>query len=57
MAKKVRIELSLDELNEIYYVFGKTFLGKTYSLANYEVVEKVMDKVRDVIEKEGKNEG
>ena len=50
MKKKVRIELSLDELNEIYYVFAKTWLDKPYKLAKYDVVEKIMDQVREKIE-------
>jgi len=54
MEKKVQIELSLEELNEIYYVFGKTFLGKTYALANYELVEQIMDKTRELIENKNK---
>ena len=50
MEKKVRIELSLDELNEIYYVFARTWLDKPYKLAKYDVVEKIMDQVREKIE-------
>lgn len=50
MEKKVQIELSLEELNEIYYVFAKTWLDKPYVLAKYEVIEKVMDQVREKIE-------
>lgn len=49
MEKEVRIELNLEELNEIYYVLGKTFLDKNLYLAKYEVVEQVLDKVRDKI--------
>ena len=50
MEKKIRIELSLEELNELYYVFAKTWLDKPYKLAKYNVVEKVMDQVREKIE-------
>lgn len=50
MKKEVRIELSLDELNEIYYVMGKMFLDKNLHLAKYEIVEQVLDKVRDKID-------
>jgi hypothetical protein len=49
MEKKIQIELSLEELNEIYYVFGKTFLGKTYALANYELVKQIIDKTRELV--------
>ena len=49
MEKKIRIELSLEELNELYYVFAKTWLDKPYVLAKYDVVEKVMDQVREMI--------
>jgi len=52
MKKKIRIELSLEELNEVYYVFAKTYLDKPYKLAKYNVVEKVMDYVREELEKE-----
>lgn len=48
--KNIRIDLSLEELNEIYYVFAKTYLDKPYALANYTVVEKVMDRMRDELE-------
>lgn len=54
MEEKIRIELSLEELNEIYYVFGKTWLDKPYKLAKYNVIEKVMDQVRDLIETQNK---
>jgi len=56
MKKKIRIELSLDELNEIYYVFAKTWLDKPYKLAKYNIVEEVMDKVKDKIEQTNKIE-
>jgi hypothetical protein len=54
MEEKIRIELSLEELNEIYYMFGKTWLDKPYKLAKYNVIEKVMDQVRDLIETKNK---
>ena len=50
MEKKIQIELSLEELNEVYYVFGKTWIDKPYKLAKYDVVEKIMDQVREKIE-------
>ena len=50
MEKKIRVELSLEELNEVYYVFAKTWLDKPYKLAKYDVVEKIMDQVREKIE-------
>ena len=50
MEKKIRVELSLEELNEVYYVFAKTWLDKPYKLAKCDVVEKIMDQVREKIE-------
>lgn len=50
MEKKIRIELTIEELNEVYYVFAKTWLDKPYRLAKYDMVEKIMDQVREKIE-------
>ena len=61
MEKKIRIELSLEELNEVYYVFAKTYLDKPYKLDEfiaycdnlltnppvYPIINKIIPKLRD----------
>ena len=41
------MELTLKELNEIYYCLSKISQVKDNAFINYELVEQIIDKVRD----------
>ena len=57
MNKKVRLELSFEELHEIYYVMSIASIKKNLNLAKYNVVSNVVDKVGNKIDKINKHEG
>jgi hypothetical protein len=44
------MELTLKELNEIYYCLGKVLALTDINLANTSLVEQIRDKVRDEID-------
>jgi hypothetical protein len=44
------MELTLNELNEIYYCLNKVSEVKNTSLINYKLVSEIIDKVRDEID-------
>jgi hypothetical protein len=44
------MELTLKELNEIYYCLGKVLSLTDINLANTSLVEQIRDKVRDEID-------
>ena len=44
------MELTLQELNEIYYCLGKVLKLNDVNLANTSLVEQIRDKVRDEID-------
>jgi hypothetical protein len=44
------MELTLQELNEIYYCLGKVLTLNEVNLANTSLVEQIRDKVRDEID-------
>jgi hypothetical protein len=44
------MELTLKELNEIYYCLGKVLTLTDINLANTSLVEQIRDKVRDEID-------
>ena len=48
--KLKRMELTLNELNEIYYCLNKVSEVKNTSLINYKLVSEIVDKVRDEID-------
>jgi hypothetical protein len=44
------MELTLAELNEVYYCLTKVSEVKNTSLINYKLVNEIIDKVRDEID-------
>ena len=44
------MELTLQELNEVYYCLTKVSEVKNTSLINYKLVNEIIDKVRDEID-------
>jgi len=44
------MKLTLKELNEIYYCLNKVSQVKDNAFINYELVEQIIDKVRDEID-------
>jgi hypothetical protein len=44
------MELTLQELNEIYYCLGKTLHAEGINFANKDLVNQIADKVRDEID-------
>jgi hypothetical protein len=46
------MELTLAELNEVYYCLTKVSEVKNTSLINYKLVNEIIDKVRDEIEQQ-----
>lgn len=49
MKDKIQVELSLEEMNEIYYVLGIALMKKNLMFGKYDVIENVTDKLRDKI--------
>jgi hypothetical protein len=49
------MELTLAELNEIYYCLTKVSEVKNTSLINYKLVNQIADKVRNEIERQAMN--
>ena len=41
------MELTLQELNEIYYCLGKTLQAEGINFANKDLINKIADKIRD----------
>ena len=50
MKDKITIELSLEELNEVYYVLGIALIKKNLMFGKYDVIENITDKLRDKID-------
>jgi hypothetical protein len=50
ITKMNNMELTLAELNEIYYCLTKVSEVKNTSLINYKLVNEIIDKVRDEID-------
>jgi hypothetical protein len=46
------MELTLAELNEVYYCLTKVSEVKNTSLINYKLVNEIIDKIRDEIEQQ-----
>jgi hypothetical protein len=44
------MELTLNELNEIYYCLNKVSEVKNNTLINYKLVNQIADKIRDEID-------
>jgi hypothetical protein len=49
MNKKVRLELTIEELNEIYYVLGMADLNRNLGTAKYELIENLLDRIRETL--------
>jgi len=56
MEKKVRIELTIEELNELYYVLGMADMKKDLKMAKYWLIEQLQLKIGDIIYKESKKD-
>jgi hypothetical protein len=46
------MELTLQELNEIYYCLGKTLQADGINFANKDLINQIADKVRNEIERQ-----
>ena len=55
ITKTNNMELTLAELNEIYYCLTKVSEVKNTSLINYKLVNEIIDKVRNEIERQAMN--
>jgi translation initiation factor 6 (eIF-6) len=49
MIKLKRMELTLQELNEVYYCLGKVLTLDAINLADTDLVERIKDKISDEI--------
>jgi hypothetical protein len=49
MEKKIRIELTNEELNELYYVLGMADLNRNLGMAKYELIENMIEKIGKIL--------
>ena len=54
MEEKIRIELTVKELNEIYYVLGSAISNRNLMMVDYNLLETIQNKISNTIHgKEG----
>lgn len=49
MEKKIRIELTNEELNELYYVLGMADLNRNLGMAKYGLIENMIEKIGKIL--------
>lgn len=54
MEKKIRIELTNEELNELYYVLGMADLNRNLGMAKYDLIEKMIKQIGEVLNNKNK---